>query len=1031
MSSRSLAVTAALIVSTALFACSSPSTRTPGTGTLPATPCTLPPAPSLQVLEATPAMFAADVSVNAPVRLRFNTCLDLKTIDAITFDRFMGGAVGYATTYDGATSTLTLQPAAPLAYGADYDVAMGSGLRGAAGETIMASWLLATTFTTRGAPERVPPTTTADPAGGHYNHALDVTLTCVDDVGGVGCAATHFTLDGSAPGPSSPTYTAPIHLTADATLRFASVDLDGNWEAPITAIYVFDLVPPSVVSFQPADLAEEVPLDTAVVVSFDEEMDPASLASALASTPLMGAQLAWDAATRTATWRPERPLDCATTYALTLAGAKDLAQNVLPTVTRSFTTSADCAPPVTTASPGDGTYAAPQAVTLSCADGAGTGCARIVYTTDGSVPSPTKGTVVTGLSAGPIPVGQGETVLRFYAVDVAGNREPTREERYGVSSSGFWWVATGEGLARGAGPVPDRFHTRRNLGTTSAFFRDPTNGRLWRATDRSVVFSDDGVTWTACPQILDSYSMMLPITAIWANGAFVLAGTREGLYGSLDGGMTWRVWLRWMVDYYTVAWPTDVDGAGKDVFVATTHGLAISHDSGRSWTWHGMYTQFNDVAFDPATGQVYAASVTGLHVSGDRGATFSRWDGLSTPRLPSNLVRSVAVTADTIHLATDAGYVRMGRGADGQPTSATVLAPPCPSGDPNVWRVAASPALVAVATGYYFTGTSSSFCVSTNGGASFTARRFFPDSDSAIAGSLLVEGSSVYVGYTPGWYLSTDGAASFALKELPTGIADVAAANGTLFAATEKGLAVSTDGFRSFVVRRKSDGLRDDWVRKVAASGTRVYATSSWGLSLSSDGGTTFSVFPAGTFVNAPKSLAVEGTTVFAGAEPALFRSTNAGGTFSKVLPSGGSPNLGGSLAVAVRGSTVVVADNATVWVSSDGGATFVQRGAADGLVPYGSYLSIEDVAIDGTGAIWAASNGGAYVSTDGGVTFGRPASGDLSPGTWLYGVDAGGGAVCLAATEGVAITTDGGATVAWRRSAEGIGGARSSVYVP
>lgn len=44
-------------------------------------------------------------------------------------------------------------------------------------------------------------------------------------------------------------------------------------------------------------------------------------------------------------------------------------------------------PPVTTASPPGGTYSSAQSVTLTCNDGAGSGCDKIYYTTDGSTPT--------------------------------------------------------------------------------------------------------------------------------------------------------------------------------------------------------------------------------------------------------------------------------------------------------------------------------------------------------------------------------------------------------------------------------------------------------------------------------------------------------------------------------------------------------------------------------------------------------------------------------------------------------------------
>jgi Bacterial Ig-like domain/Chitobiase/beta-hexosaminidase C-terminal domain len=1037
----SSSILAALVL--ALAACSSSSSSGSGPGTGGggnSGGCALPPASSLTVVQATPASSATGVSVNTAVTLRFNTCLDLRTLGGITFTRY-SSPVAFATSYDGATSTLTITPTAPLAWNTTYGVYMWSSLRGANGETIQATMLAATIFTTRATPDITPPTTTPSPPAGHYNTTLSVTLSCVDNVGGTGCAATRYTLDGSAPGAASPLYAAPIALSADATLRFASVDLDGNWEAPQTAIYVFDFIPPTVVAVTPGNGATGVPLDAVVTVKFDEAMNPATVGSGtLTAAPMLGngglPVATYDDASFTATWRPGRPLDCATTYTLTLAGAKDLAGNaIVAPVTWSFTTSSDCTPPVTTATPGGNSYTAAQSVTLGCADGTGSGCTRIVYTTDGTVPSPTNGTVALGASAGPIAVATGETVLRYYSVDLAGNREPMREERYAISTSGFTWAATASGIARGAGPVPARFYTRPALGTTYAFFRDPVSGRLWRATSRAVVFSDDGVAWTSCTPILTATKMTVPIYGVWARGGLVLAGTSDGLYGSIDGGMTWTMWLKPQIDYYTVARVGRIAGKDKDLFLATSAGLAMSHDSGRSWTWLGYpATVVRDVAYDPATAQLYVATSAGLLVSGDKGGTFTTYDTTSTPALPSSDVRGVAFTSSTIHVATSSGYVRMARDTNGLPTSAATLATPCAGGDTSILGVAASPTSVYLVTGQTFvTGSTAAFCVSTNGGTSFSPGWFkAPDQSTAIASTVYAEGTSVYVGYPPGWFLSTDGGATFTQKELQDAIADVAAAGGKIYAATGDGLAISSDGFRSFVLRKKLDGLKDSSVRRVAATGTSVYAATSWGLSISTNGGVSFGV-PAFTFLNPPESVAVDGLTVYAGANTVVDRSLNAGTSWAQVLPpTSATTFLGGTPGVAVSGSRVVVGDSNQVWVSSDGGATFAAKGIAAGLAYNSASVWIQGVDLSGAATIWVASNYGAFVSTDGGATFVRPSATNLSPTTWVSGVHSKAGAPVYFDTDsGLGISTDSGATVVWMQATEGIQGVRATVYVP
>ncbi|WP_426753006.1 chitobiase/beta-hexosaminidase C-terminal domain-containing protein [Myxococcus sp. Y35] len=99
---------------------------------------------------------------------------------------------------------------------------------------------------TRDAPpeDREAPATVANPAGGIYRSAQSVVLACADHVGGSGCAATYYTLDGSAPTTSSPRYTGAISVSATSTLRFFSVDQAGNAEAAKSEQYTVDTVAP-------------------------------------------------------------------------------------------------------------------------------------------------------------------------------------------------------------------------------------------------------------------------------------------------------------------------------------------------------------------------------------------------------------------------------------------------------------------------------------------------------------------------------------------------------------------------------------------------------------------------------------------------------------------------------------------------------------------------------------------------------------------------------------------------------------------
>lgn len=75
--------------------------------------------------------------------------------------------------------------------------------------------------------DTVAPTTAAS-IGAAAGNTRWVTLQCSDT--GAGCAATFYTLDGSEPSADSRRYTGPVALSANATLRFLSLDQAGNAE---------------------------------------------------------------------------------------------------------------------------------------------------------------------------------------------------------------------------------------------------------------------------------------------------------------------------------------------------------------------------------------------------------------------------------------------------------------------------------------------------------------------------------------------------------------------------------------------------------------------------------------------------------------------------------------------------------------------------------------------------------------------------------------------------------------------------------
>lgn len=70
------------------------------------------------------------------------------------------------------------------------------------------------------------------PCTGHYSGLVNLTLTATDTRSGV--AATRYTIDGTTPTATSPSYLGPVTVPGGATVTYRSWDVAGNAEAPHT-----------------------------------------------------------------------------------------------------------------------------------------------------------------------------------------------------------------------------------------------------------------------------------------------------------------------------------------------------------------------------------------------------------------------------------------------------------------------------------------------------------------------------------------------------------------------------------------------------------------------------------------------------------------------------------------------------------------------------------------------------------------------------------------------------------------------------
>ncbi|HEY9305694.1 MAG TPA: chitobiase/beta-hexosaminidase C-terminal domain-containing protein, partial [Mycobacterium sp.] len=279
-------------------------------------------------------------------------------------------------------------------------------------------------------PDVTPPTTTitCNNAGaegtcssGYYNGPVQIALSAVDNAGGSGVASIRYTTDGTDPSSSNGTvYGGPFTVaTSGTTVKYRAYDNAGNAETVHSQLIRIDTIPPtsSIACNGSACSSTAYSGPVSVGLSATDSggsgvraiyyttngSDP----SAANGTPYIGTfsvaanttvkYLAYDNAGNAGT-----------------VGSQQIQiDTVAPTSTISCNGSA-CA---------NSFYNASVTVSLSATDAGGSGVASIVYTTDGSDPTQTNGTVY----ASPFILGS-TTTVKYRSYDNAGNAEPVNSE---------------------------------------------------------------------------------------------------------------------------------------------------------------------------------------------------------------------------------------------------------------------------------------------------------------------------------------------------------------------------------------------------------------------------------------------------------------------------------------------------------------------------------------------------------------------------------------------------------------------------
>jgi hypothetical protein len=246
----------------------------------------------------------------------------------------------------------------------------------------------------------------ASPAGGFFNIDQSITLSSNKK------ADIYYTTDGSTPTTSSTKYTSVINISETTTLKFLAVDTAENQSAVYTEIYTLDADPPDMGSISISDNSGYTNQKKPTLQLSSQ--GAAHMRFALSEEALSAAS--WLVFAET--WN-NFDISAGGEGAKTVwAEFKDLAENI-QTIHVSDSTVYDTTAPVSQVDKIGGIYEESVTVQLSTEEGA-----AIYYTIDGSIPATTSSKYSTPISI------TGDTTLKFFAIDKAGNAESVHTENY-------------------------------------------------------------------------------------------------------------------------------------------------------------------------------------------------------------------------------------------------------------------------------------------------------------------------------------------------------------------------------------------------------------------------------------------------------------------------------------------------------------------------------------------------------------------------------------------------------------------------
>ena len=393
------------------------------------------------------------------------------------------------------------------------------------------------------------------------------------------------------------------------------------------------------------------------------------------------------------------------------------------------------------------------------------------------------------------------------------------------------------------------------------------------------------------------------INDVAALDSTLFVSANEGMYRSLDGGDTWTTSNAGLPSD-TVPGVRSFVSIGDDVFISTRRGIFRSSDGGATWTAANAGLDERHTPSLATMGEtLFAGHGSGVQRSIDRGVT---WERVNSGLTNTN-VRFLMAYGTELLAGTSLGMYR----SSDQGETWTAGSP----------EFAASKVRSFAVVGRFLFATMSDdeyVYRSEDDGATWT---IVNRGATGNAWGLSVRGSTLFVETYTGLFRSVDyGKTWTAINPGPLDgeLRDFAVGDEGIYALGDYQIYYSTDDGANWV-GLLSEFRADTQFHTLAVHGTTIYAGTGQAILRSTDGGTSWTVAESLAVPEETGPMAVVGTSVFVGTERGLFKSEDHGETWTVVRSEQAPGHHIESLAV-VGNTLLAVTSDAGIFRTTDGG---------------------------------------------------------------------------------------------------------------